>query len=199
MAITDIKFYSVTHQFQWFSHDKNMPLLRSNTDSWLKASVYSDILPCTFSNFCNQLLCTIWNLQLKVGWFYVPKDTWCGWKLTSILYSSHVLTLHICAVSFTVITGGSNKYSQKYTCHPQILGATWVTLSQYHTEDPQSGVTRDSCYLALSARQLGTWHIFLYVKEKIAVILLKPYGVSEQNLVAPMCQLLTPFSSHQII
>lgn len=39
----------------------------------------------------------------------------------------------------------------------------------------------------------GKWELdilFLYVKKKIAVILLKPYGVSEQNLVAPMCQLL---------
>ena len=57
-------------------------------------------------------------MQLKVGWFYVLKDTWCGWKLSSIVYSSHVLTLHICAVSFTVITRGSKNFPEIYKPPP---------------------------------------------------------------------------------
>ena len=142
-----------------FSHHKSFNM--AITDSSLKASVYSDILPYTLSNFYTQLLCMlIWNLNASKGW--IPRNIqatpkfWAphGWHEASTILRTHSLEW-------------------------PVIHAIWR--------------------LALSARQLGTWRIFLHVKEKIAVILLKTDGVSEQNFVAPMCQLLTPFSSHQII
>jgi len=129
-------------------------------------------------------------MHLKVGRFYVLKDTWCGWKFSSIVYSRHVLTLHICALFFTVITRGSKNFPEIYKPPPN-SGRHMGDIKPVPYWRPT--VWSDLWFMLSGSfcSAIGNLIHFFYAKKKNSVILLKPYGVSEQNLVAPMCQLLT--------